>query len=124
MRAAGRSSSKALSLMIWKKQVVNRIYDKANDTLVYLAFPAGAGRLDRNLAISTVPLYGQNTSSGRTASRNSMIPKSCRLFGQNTVGKEHDPEKLQIFRTWSCSQEGGRCRDRTACRSSRHERTA
>jgi hypothetical protein len=29
----------------------------------------------------------------------SMIPKSCRLFGQDhATGHEHDPEKLQIFR--------------------------
>src|ERR1700722_19455674 len=32
-----------------------------------------------------------------------MIPKSCRLFGQDHA-KSHDPEKLQAFRTRSCAK--------------------
>jgi CreA protein len=45
--------------LIWKKQVVNRIYDKANDTLVYLSHSRQVQDGSAKMAISTVPLYGQ-----------------------------------------------------------------
>jgi len=45
--------------LIWKKQVVNRIYDKANDTLIYLAHSRQVQDGSAKMAISTVPLYGQ-----------------------------------------------------------------
>ncbi|CAM5315481.1 hypothetical protein MAUB1S_05487 [Mycolicibacterium aubagnense] len=48
--------------LIWKKQVVNRIYDKANDTLVYLSHSRQVQDGSAKMAISTVPLYGQNVT--------------------------------------------------------------
>jgi CreA protein len=45
--------------LIWKKQVVNRIYDKKNDTLIYLSHSRQVQDGSAKMAISTVPLYGQ-----------------------------------------------------------------
>jgi CreA protein len=45
--------------LIWKKQVVNRIYDKENDTLIYLSHTRQVQDGSAKMAISTVPLYGQ-----------------------------------------------------------------
>ncbi len=45
--------------LIWKKQVVNRIYDKANDTLIYLAHSRQVQDGSAKMSMSTVPLYGQ-----------------------------------------------------------------
>ncbi|TWF54355.1 CreA family protein [Neorhizobium alkalisoli] len=46
--------------LIWKKMVVNRIYDKANDTLIYLVHTRELTDGSAKMAISTVPLYNQN----------------------------------------------------------------
>ncbi|MFU0503103.1 CreA family protein [Pseudaminobacter sp. NGMCC 1.201702] len=46
--------------LIWKKQVVNRIYDKKNDTLIYLSHSRQVQDGSAKMAITTVPLYGQN----------------------------------------------------------------
>jgi CreA protein len=48
--------------LIWKKQVVNRIYDKANDTLIYLSHSRQVQNGSAKMAISTVPLYGQKVT--------------------------------------------------------------
>jgi CreA protein len=48
--------------LIWKKQVVNRIYDKANDTLIYLSHSRQVQDGSAKMSISTVPLYGQNVT--------------------------------------------------------------
>ncbi|MDN2567534.1 CreA family protein [Aquibium sp. A9E412] len=45
--------------LIWKKQVVNRIYDRQNRTLVYLSHSRQVQDGSAKMAISTVPLYGQ-----------------------------------------------------------------
>lgn len=45
--------------LIWKQQVVNRIYDKANDTLIYLSHTRQVQDGSAKMGISTVPLYGQ-----------------------------------------------------------------
>lgn len=45
--------------LIWKHQVVNRIYDQKNDTLVYLSHSRQVKDGSAKMAISTVPLYGQ-----------------------------------------------------------------
>ncbi len=45
--------------LIWKKQVVNRIYDKANDTLIYLSHSRQVQDGSAKMSLSTVPLYGQ-----------------------------------------------------------------
>jgi CreA protein len=46
--------------LIWKEQVVNRIYDKANDTLIYLSHSRQVQDGSAKMSISTVPLYGQD----------------------------------------------------------------
>lgn len=48
--------------LIWKKQVVNRIYDKANDTLIYLSHSRQVQDGSAKMAISTIPLYGQTVT--------------------------------------------------------------
>ncbi|GEO86825.1 MULTISPECIES: CreA family protein [Alphaproteobacteria] len=45
--------------LIWKKLVVNRIYDKANDTLIYLIHSRQVVDGSAKMAISTVPLFDQ-----------------------------------------------------------------
>jgi CreA protein len=45
--------------LIWKQQVVNRIYDKANDTLVYLSHSRQVQDGSAKMSLTTVPLYGQ-----------------------------------------------------------------
>jgi CreA protein len=46
--------------IIWKKLVVNRIYDKPNDTLIYLVHSRELIDGSAKMSISTVPLYNQN----------------------------------------------------------------
>lgn len=46
--------------IIWKSLVVNRIYDKQNDTLVYLVHSRQVVEGSAKMAISTVPLFNQN----------------------------------------------------------------
>ena len=46
--------------IIWKSLVVNRIYDKDNDTLIYLAHSRQVVEGSAKMAISTVPLFNQN----------------------------------------------------------------
>lgn len=46
--------------LIWKTLVVNRIYDKTNDTLIYLARSRELTDGSAKMSISTIPLYGQN----------------------------------------------------------------
>lgn len=48
--------------LIWKEQVVNRIYDKANDTLIYLAHSRQVQDGSAKMSMSTVPLYGQQVT--------------------------------------------------------------
>ena len=48
--------------LIWKQRVVNRIYDKANDTLVYLSHSRQVQDGSAKMSISTVPLYGQTVT--------------------------------------------------------------
>jgi CreA protein len=45
--------------LIWKKMVVNRIYDKENNTLVYLVHTRELTDGSAKMAISTVPLFNQ-----------------------------------------------------------------
>ena len=45
--------------LIWKSLVVNRIYDRINDTLVYLINSQQVQDGSAKMALSTVPLYGQ-----------------------------------------------------------------
>ncbi|MBB3381899.1 CreA family protein [Rhizobium sp. WW22] len=48
--------------LIWKKLVVTRIYDKKNDTLVYLIHSRQLTDGSAKMAISTIPLFGQNVN--------------------------------------------------------------
>lgn len=45
--------------LIWKKQVVNRIYDRKNQTLIYLAHSRQVQQGSAKMSMTTVPLYGQ-----------------------------------------------------------------
>lgn len=45
--------------LIWKEQVVNRIYDKQNQTLIYLAHSRQVQDGSAKMSMTTVPLYGQ-----------------------------------------------------------------
>ena len=48
--------------LIWKSLVVNRIYDKANDTLVYLAHSKQIQDGSAKMSMSVVPLYAANAT--------------------------------------------------------------
>lgn len=48
--------------LIWKQQVVNRIYDSQNDTLIYLSHSRQVQDGSAKMAISTVPLYGEDVT--------------------------------------------------------------
>ncbi len=48
--------------LIWKDLLVKRIYDKENDTLIYLAHSRQVVEGSAKMAISTVPLYGQQVT--------------------------------------------------------------
>lgn len=45
--------------LIWKEQVVNRIYDQQNQTLIYLAHSRQVQDGSAKMSMTTVPLYGQ-----------------------------------------------------------------
>jgi CreA protein len=45
--------------LIWKQQVVNRIYDKKNDTLIYLSHSRQVQDGSAKMGLSSVPLYNQ-----------------------------------------------------------------
>ncbi|SMH50102.1 CreA family protein [Mesorhizobium australicum] len=45
--------------LIWKQRVVNRIYDKTNDTLIYLSHSRQVQDGSAKMAISSVPLFNQ-----------------------------------------------------------------
>ena len=45
--------------LIWKEQVVNRIYDKKHETLIYLAHSRQVQDGSAKMSMTTVPLYGQ-----------------------------------------------------------------
>jgi CreA protein len=48
--------------LIFKRLVVNRIYDKKNDTLIYLVHTREVTDGSAKMAISSIPLYGQNVT--------------------------------------------------------------
>ncbi|RWC40322.1 CreA family protein [Mesorhizobium sp.] len=60
MSEAGEEMFKQGISLIWKKQVVNRIYDKANDTLIYLSHSRQVQDGSAKMSVTTVPLFGQN----------------------------------------------------------------
>jgi len=48
--------------LIWKDLLVKRIYDKTNDALIYLAHSRQVVEGSAKMAVSTVPLYGQQVT--------------------------------------------------------------
>jgi len=48
--------------LMWKSVVVKRIYDKENATLIYLSHSRQVQDGSAKMAISAVPLYGQNVT--------------------------------------------------------------
>ena len=48
--------------LIWKSLIVTRVYDKQNDTLIYLIHSRELVDGSAKMAISTVPLFGQNVT--------------------------------------------------------------
>lgn len=48
--------------LVWKSLVVKRIYDKANDTLIYLSHSRQVQDGSAKMALSTVPLYGKDVT--------------------------------------------------------------
>ena len=59
---SGEEVFKAGLSLIWKSLVVNRIYDKKNDTLIYLIHSREVVDGSAKMAISTVPLYNQTVT--------------------------------------------------------------
>jgi CreA protein len=57
---AGEEVFKQGISLIWKKQVVNRVYDKANDTLIYLSHSRQVQDGSAKMSITTIPLFGQD----------------------------------------------------------------
>lgn len=48
--------------LIWKQRVVNRIYDRTNDTLIYLSHSRQVQDGSAKMSLSSVPLYGQTVT--------------------------------------------------------------
>ena len=60
--------SQRLSL-IFKSLAVRRIYDKANETLVYVVYSRQVKDASAKMSISTVPLYGRDVKSSADKQR-------------------------------------------------------
>jgi len=58
----GEEVFKAGLSLVWKSLVVNRIYDRKNDTLIYLIHSREVVDGSAKMAISTVPLYNQKAN--------------------------------------------------------------
>ncbi|MCR4266096.1 CreA family protein [Nitratireductor sp. ZSWI3] len=56
----GEEVFKQRQSLIWKSVVVKRIYDKANDTLIYLSHARQVQDGSAKMAVSTVPLHGRD----------------------------------------------------------------
>ena len=48
--------------LIWKSLIVTRVYDRKNDTLIYLAHSRELTEGSAKMSLSTVPLYGQTVT--------------------------------------------------------------
>lgn len=58
----GEEIFKQRQSIIWKKLVINRVYDKQNDTLVYLAHSRQVQDGSAKMSLSTVPLYDKDVT--------------------------------------------------------------
>lgn len=59
---SGEEVFKAGLSLIWKSLIVTRVYDKENDTLIYLAHSREVSDGSAKMSISTVPLFNQNVT--------------------------------------------------------------
>ena len=59
---SGEEIFKQSRSIIWKKLVINRVYDQKNDTLIYLAHSRQVQDGSAKMSISTVPLFGQDVT--------------------------------------------------------------
>ncbi len=48
--------------IVWKQLVIKRVYDRKNDTLIYLAHSRQVQDGSAKMSISTVPLFGQDVT--------------------------------------------------------------
>ena len=48
--------------LVWKQRVVNRIYDKKNNTLIYLSHSRQVQDGSAKMSLSTVPLFNQQVT--------------------------------------------------------------
>jgi CreA protein len=55
----GEEIFKSSRSLIWKKLVVKRIYDRENNTLIYLSHSRQVQDGSAKMSLSTVPLYGE-----------------------------------------------------------------
>lgn len=58
----GEDVFKQRQSLIWKSVIVKRIYDEANDTLIYLSHARQVQDGSAKMAVSTVPLYGRDVT--------------------------------------------------------------
>lgn len=58
----GEEVFKSSLSLVWKKLVVTRIYDRKNDTLIYLAHSRELTEGSAKMSISTVPLFESNAT--------------------------------------------------------------
>ncbi len=48
--------------LIWKERIVNRIYDKTNDTLLYLSHSRQVQNGSAKMSLTSIPLFGQQVT--------------------------------------------------------------
>lgn len=66
---SGEEIFKSRRSLIWKKLVVNRLYDKENNTLVYLAHSRQVQQGSAKMSISAVPLSARDAPQATAATR-------------------------------------------------------
>ncbi|WP_407649042.1 CreA family protein [Aquamicrobium zhengzhouense] len=62
LRKSGEEVFQQRQSLIWKSVVVKRIYDKDNNTLIYLSHSRQVQDGSAKMAVSTVPLFGQDVT--------------------------------------------------------------
>ena len=60
--AAGEEVFSERASLVFKSIAVRRIYDKANDTLIYVAYSRQVQDASAKMSVTTVPLYGTNAA--------------------------------------------------------------
>lgn len=80
--------------LIWKSLIVTRVYDKQNDTLIYLIHSREPVDGSAKMAISTVPLFNQNVTwtKGKPRSAAATIaPITCEMMYGMTLRVDTRP---------------------------------